>query len=247
MLEKIKSIQFVMIVSFVSSLLLAFVAMSLKPSIDKNIILDKKQSILKSIDIDVSNLSNIELDEKYDLHIQEMVIDKDGNLIDDVKLSDIAWVENKGNGSTNYIFESDGNTYTNQFFPIYKTSNPNGYIIPISGKGLWSTMKGYFAIGEDKNTTLGIVFYEHGETPGLGAEVDKVWFQEQFKINIDDKVDKKIFNSKNELVSIYVNKKKYTTQKPHEVDGITGATVTSDGVTKFLKRDLERYKSFLIR
>ena len=72
MLEKIKSIQFVMIVSFVSSLLLAFVAMSLKPSIDKNIILDKKQSILKSIDIDVSNLSNIELDEKYDLHIQEV-------------------------------------------------------------------------------------------------------------------------------------------------------------------------------
>ena len=243
MLEKIKSVQFVMIVSFVSSLLLAFVAMSLKPSINKNIILDKKQSILKSIDIDVSNLSNIELDEKYDLHIEEMVIDKDGNLINDIKLSDIVWIENKGNGSTNYVFELDGNTYINEFFPIYKTNNPNGYIIPISGKGLWSTMKGYFAIGEDKNSTLGIVFYEHGETPGLGAEVDKPWFQKQFKIDMN----KKIFNSKNELVSIYINKKKQTNKKPHEVDGITGATVTSDGVTKFLKRDLERYKNFLIR
>lgn len=243
MLEKIKSIQFVMIVSFVSSLLLAFVAMSLKPSIDKNIILDKKQSILKSIDIDVSNLSNIELDDMYNLHIQEMVIDKDGNLINNVKLSDIVWIENKSNGSTNYIFKSDGNTYTNDFLPIYKTSNPNGYIIPISGKGLWSTMKGYFAIGEDKNSTLGIVFYEHGETPGLGAEVDKPWFQKQFKIDMG----KKIFNSENELVSIYINKKKQTNKKPHEVDGITGATVTSDGVTKFLKRDLERYKNFLIR
>jgi len=243
MLEKIKSIQFVMIVSFVSSLLLAFVAMSLKPSIDKNIILDKKQSILKSIDIDVSNLSNIELDDMYNSHIQEMVIDKDGNLINNVKLSDIVWIENKSNGSTNYIFKSDGNTYTNDFLPIYKTSNPNGYIIPISGKGLWSTMKGYFAIGEDKNSTLGIVFYEHGETPGLGAEVDKPWFQKQFKIDMG----KKIFNSENELVSIYINKKKQTNKKPHEVDGITGATVTSDGVTKFLKRDLERYKNFLIR
>ena len=111
-----------------------------------------------------------------------MVVDKDGNLLDDVKLSDIVWSENKGNGSTNYVFKSDDNTYTNEFFPIYKTSNPNGYIIPISGKGLWSTMKGYFAIGEDKNSTLGIVFYEHGETPGLGAEVDKLWFQKQFKI-----------------------------------------------------------------
>ncbi|MDC0145101.1 NADH:ubiquinone reductase (Na(+)-transporting) subunit C [bacterium] len=243
MLEKIKSIQFVMIVSFVSSLLLAFVAMSLKPSIDKNIILDKKQSILKSIDIDVSKLSNIQLDDMYNSHIQEMVIDKDGNLINNVKLSDIVWIENKSNGSTNYIFKSDGNTYTNDFLPIYKTSNPNGYIIPISGKGLWSTMKGYFAIGEDKNSTLGIVFYEHGETPGLGAEVDKPWFQKQFKIDMG----KKIFNSENELVSIYINKKKQTNKKPHEVDGITGATVTSDGVTKFLKRDLERYKNFLIR
>tara|TARA_B100000700_G_scaffold75861_1_gene84916 strand:- start:1568 stop:2305 length:738 start_codon:yes stop_codon:yes gene_type:complete len=243
MLDKIKSIQFVMIVSFVSSLVLAFVAMSLKPSIEQNIILDKKQSILKSIDIDVINLSDSELDQKYNLHIKEIVIDKNGTIINDVDLSDIAWVENKSNGSTNYILELDDVKYVNEFFPIYKTNNPNGYIIPISGKGLWSTMKGYFAIGEDKNSTLGIVFYEHGETPGLGAEVDKPWFQNQFKI---DK-GKKIFDKNNNLVSINVNKKKNTDGKVHEVDGITGATVTSDGVTKFLKRDLERYKNFLIR
>ena len=158
-------------------------------------------------------------------------------------LSDIVWVENKGNGSTNYILELDDDTYINDFLPIYKTNNPNGYIIPISGKGLWSTMKGYFAIGEDKNSTLGIVFYEHGETPGLGAEVDKPWFQNQFKI---DK-GKKIFDENQNLVSITVNKKKNTDGKKHEVDGITGATVTSDGVTKFLKRDLDRYKKFLIK
>ena len=243
MLDKIKSVQFVMIVSFFSSLVLAFVAMSLKPSIEKNINLDKKQSILRSIDIDVSGLSSIEVDESYDSHIEEIVIDKKGIVINDVDLSDIVWLENKGNGSTNYILELNDDTYINDFLPIYKTNNPNGYIIPISGKGLWSTMKGYFAIGEDKNSTLGIVFYEHGETPGLGAEVDKPWFQKQFKIDMN----KKIFNSKNELVSIYINKKKQTNKKPHEVDGITGATVTSDGVTKFLKRDLERYKNFLIR
>ena len=243
MLDKVKSIQFVMIVSFVSSLVLAFVAMSLKPSIEQNINLDKKQSILKSIDIDVTNLSNSELDQKYNSHIKELVIDKNGTIISDLDLSDITWVENKGNGSTNYVIELDDVKYVNEFLPIYKTNNPNGYIIPVSGKGLWSTMKGYFAIGEDKNSTLGIVFYEHGETPGLGAEVDKAWFQNQFKI---DK-GKKIFNENNNLVSITVNKKKNTDGKAHEVDGITGATVTSDGVTKFLKRDLERYKNFLIR
>ena len=243
MLDKIKSVQFVMIVSFFSSLVLAFVAMSLKPSIEKNINLDKKQSILRSIDIDVSGLSSIEVDDRYDSHIEEIVIDKKGVVINDVDLSDIVWVENKGNGSTNYILELDDDTYINDFLPIYKTNNPDGYIIPISGKGLWSTMKGYFAIGEDKNSTLGIVFYEHGETPGLGAEVDKPWFQNQFKI---DK-GKKIFDENQNLVSITVNKKKNTDGKKHEVDGITGATVTSDGVTKFLKRDLDRYKNFLIK
>ena len=93
MLDKIKSVQFVMIVSFVASLLLAFVAMSLKPEIDKNILLDKKRSILKSIDIDVSTLSSSELDEKYNSHIQEIVIDKDGTVISDIDLSDIVWVE----------------------------------------------------------------------------------------------------------------------------------------------------------
>ena len=67
-----------------------------------------------------------------------------------------------------------------------------------------------------------------------------------FRINSKLIEEKKIFNAKKDLVSINVNKKKNTDGKPHEVDGITGATVTADGVTKFLKRDLNRYKNFLI-
>ena len=241
MLDRIKSVQFVMIVAFISSLLLAFIAMSLKPRMDYNVILDKKKSILKSIDIDVDGLTPAQLDEKYNLHIEEIVINQAGEVISNILLSDIEWVEDKGTGTTNYILKTSDNKIINEYYPLYKTSNPNGYIIPISGKGLWSTLKGYFAISQDKNSTMGIVFYEHGETPGLGAEVDKPWFQNQFKI---DK-GKKIFNSNNDLVSISLNKKKNTYNKPHEVDGITGATVTADVFTKFLKRDLNRYKNFL--
>ena len=85
------------------------------------------------------------------------------------------------------------------------------------------------------------MFYAHKETPGLGGEVDKVWFQDQFKID----QGKKIFNEDGSLVSIIVNNRKNTSGKPHEVDGITGATVTSDGLTKFLMRDLKRYLNFL--
>jgi len=240
MLDRLKSIQFVMIVSFISSLVLALMAMSLKPSIDNNVMLDKKKSLLKSIGIDATGLDEEGLDVKYRYHIQELVINKNGNIVDDIKLSDLLWIEDKGSGATNYKNSNSGSI--NEYLPIYKTNNPNGYIIPVSGKGLWSTLKGYFALSDDKNTTMGIVFYEHGETPGLGAEVDKPWFQNQFKID----QGKKIFDEQGSLVSIYVNKKKFTEDKPHEVDGITGATVTADGVTKFLKRDLMRYETFLV-
>ena len=76
----------------------------------------------------------------------------------------------------------------------------------------------------------------------LEIKIDEGESRNQFKIN----QGKKIFDNNNNLVSIAINKKKNTIGKPHEVDGITGATVTSDGVSKFLKRDLERYKNFLI-
>ena len=183
MLDRIKSVQFVMVVAFMSSLLLAFIAMSLKPKMDYNVVLDKKKSILRSIDINVVGLTPNELDEKYNLHIEEIVVNSSGSIVDDIMLSDIIWVEDKGTGTTNYIYKTTNEELVNEYYPIYKTSNPNGYIIPISGKGLWSTLKGYFAVAEDKNSTMGIVFYEHGETPGLGAEVDKPWFQNQFKID----------------------------------------------------------------
>jgi Na+-transporting NADH:ubiquinone oxidoreductase subunit C len=230
MLNRLKSIKFVMLVSFVSSLLLAIIYSSVKPMVDTNIILDKKQSILKSIGVDTSLLSNNEIEIKYKNHIIELVVDNNGNIVKNIDLSDIEWKENKSSGQTNYIVKSEGELLINKYLPIYQSKNPNGYIIPISGKGLWSTLKGYFAVSEDKSSTLGIVFYAHGETPGLGAEIDKAWFQNQFKIDQE---------------SIKVNKQKNTLGKPYEVDGITGATVTSDGVTKFLKRDLQRYINFL--
>ena len=116
--------------------------------------------------------------------------------------------------------------------------------MPISGKGLWSTLFGFLALNEDKNTVKGITFYKHKETPGLGGEVDKAWFQDNF-------IGKKIFNSKNELVSIQVPKGAASAlskdKQIHAVDGITGATVTSKGLSNFLLRDLNRYEEFLRR
>lgn len=117
------------------------------------------------------------------------------------------------------------------------------YVIPIEGYGLWDIIKGYIAIdAADINTIQGISFYEHYETPGLGARITEDWFREQWK-------GKKIFNDSGELVSITVAKGKAENEAspammPHYVDGISGATLTAKGINEFLERDLSRYKAY---
>ena len=124
MLNRLKSIKFVMLVSFVSSLLLAIIYSSVKPMVDTNIILDKKQSILKSIGVDTSLLSNNEIEIKYKNHIIELVVDNNGNIVKNIDLSDIEWKENKSSGQTNYIVKSEGELLINKYLPIYQSKNP---------------------------------------------------------------------------------------------------------------------------
>jgi len=117
------------------------------------------------------------------------------------------------------------------------------YILPISGKGLWSTVYGYLALEQDGITIKGITFYKHGETPGLGGEIDKDWFKDSFK-------GKKIASPSGELVSVTIVKGKVIDRVPSEeayhcVDGISGATLTGNGINQFLKADLLKYEPYL--
>ena len=115
-----------------------------------------------------------------------------------------------------------------------------GYAIPIEGKGLWGTMYGYFAIEPDAVTVKGITFYRHKETPGLGGEVDKDWFKNNF-------IGKRLVDNDGKLVSIEVIKGFVSEKDPEayrKVDGISGATITGKGVTNFLKKDLDKYEPY---
>ncbi len=116
------------------------------------------------------------------------------------------------------------------------------YVLPISGKGLWSTLFGYLALEGDANTVRGITFYQHGETPGLGGEVDNPQWKANWK-------GKTILDEQGKLVSITVKKAKVDptipVEKAHYVDGLSGATITSNGVTKFVKADLQAFEPYL--
>ncbi|MCA8948325.1 MAG: NADH:ubiquinone reductase (Na(+)-transporting) subunit C [Planctomycetes bacterium] len=115
-------------------------------------------------------------------------------------------------------------------------------VLPISGRGLWSTLYGYLALDADKNHVRGITFYKHGETPGLGGEVENPQWQAQWR-------GKTIFDDSGKLVSVRVKKgqvdDEIPAEKKHAVDGLSGATITSNGVTRFVAADLAAFEDYL--
>lgn len=115
---------------------------------------------------------------------------------------------------------------------VYLVAGQNGIetiVLPIYGKGLWSTMRAFLALGGDANTVKGYTFYEHGETPGLGGEVDNPSWQGQW-------VGKRIFDE-NWNLSVDILKGRVDPSRPeavHQVDGLSGATLTTVGIENFM-------------
>jgi Na+-transporting NADH:ubiquinone oxidoreductase subunit C len=100
-------------------------------------------------------------------------------------------------------------------------------VLPVKGYGLWSVLYGFLAIEADGNTVSGLTFYEHGETPGLGGEVDNPKWKALWpgKKIVDDNGD----------VALTVIKGKVTSQNNYEIDGLSGATLTSKGVSNLIE------------
>jgi len=234
--SNIHTIKFITFLTIIVSSLLSITSTQLKILKAENVELDKQKNILKAIGLDLSksNMDNIKYE--YENRIRNVILDLNGKIINNVKFENLELLENKQTGEIRYFIGSS------EYLPAYKSLNPSAFIIPISGKGLWSTLYGYLALKDDYNTVLGITFYKHKETAGLGGEIDKKWFQDNF-------INKTIYNLSGELISINVIKGKAnevldSKSLKHGVDGISGATVTSKGVTNLLKRDLKRYKTF---
>ncbi|MBC8257059.1 MAG: NADH:ubiquinone reductase (Na(+)-transporting) subunit C [Candidatus Marinimicrobia bacterium] len=229
--------KFITIITLVASFLLALASTQLKELQEFNVELDRKKNILKCIGKDVALMKAEAIIVEYKSNISNIILNLNGSTVENITSENLESIQNKSTGQLNYFLDNV------EYLPAYKSSSPEAFIIPISGKGLWSTLYGYFALENDLNTVMGITFYKHGETPGLGGEVEKKWFQNNF-------VGKKIFDQTGELVSIKVVKGKVNDVYSddalnHGVDGISGATITSRGVSDFLKRDLLRYEAYM--
>jgi Na+-transporting NADH:ubiquinone oxidoreductase subunit C len=116
---------------------------------------------------------------------------------------------------------------------VYLVRNNSGLqkvILPVKGYGLWSTLYGFLSLEGDLNTVSGLAFYEHGETPGLGGEVDNPKWKSLWegKLLYDENGDVKLTVIKGHVGG-------NTTDPEYKVDGLSGATLTSKGVDNLVK------------
>ena len=113
-----------------------------------------------------------------------------------------------------------------------------GYAFEIGGRGFWDAIRGYLAVSPDLKTIQGIAFFDQNETPGLGAEIEKPWFREQFA----GKAIPAEADAKGRLIRLMPPGSELG---PHEVDAVTGATGTSRAVEVFLNRDLRLFLNLM--
>ncbi len=206
---------FATIMVVVVAILLSGLFLVLKPFQDANVELEKRQSILKSVGVDVERSEAREAFEKY---ITKSVVIQDGKVVSEdpqkaftIDMAKAVTSSPEEREVPLYISDIDGETL---------------YIIPMRGKGLWGPIWGYVAMRGDGVTVAGATFDHKGETPGLGAEISNADFQEQFE-------GKEIMDE-GQFVSISVIKPGKSVNPEHEVDGISGGTITSVGLHDML-------------
>ncbi|HBZ95152.1 MULTISPECIES: Na(+)-translocating NADH-quinone reductase subunit C [unclassified Pseudomonas] len=234
----VRTLTVAVLVCLVCSVFVAGAAIALKPTQVENRLLDKQRSILAIAGLGEPGMSSAKVKEVFDSTITAKLVDLESGTFSDAfdpitfdplkaakdpKTSealkgseDIAGIKRQEQYTTVYMVEKDGELET--------------LILPVRGYGLWSTLHGFIAVKGDLNTVVGMGFYQHGETPGLGGEVDNPKWKGQWP-------GKTLFDDNGDL-AVQIVKGGVDPQSPratHQVDGLAGATLTSVGVDNLLK------------
>ena len=213
---------------FVCSMVVSFAAVNLKSIQEVNKAIDKQKNILQVAGvyhegIDVNKTFSSFQPLVVDLNSGKFTDKFDPSIFDDKKAAqdpllsvslenDPASIGRRTNYATIYLLKKDDGSL-------------DKVILPIHGYGLWSTLYGFIALEDNLNDIFGLQFYQHAETPGLGAEVDNPKWKAQWK-------GKKLNNENGELMIQVAKTQKY---KEHHIDALAGATLTSNGVNNLVK------------
>lgn len=225
--SNVYTIVYITVMVIVVGAALALTAMSLKDKQTENAQADKMKQILMSVRIASDRASVV--DDYHRYITSTLVVNEQGDTIEgaDAFALNVA-VEAKKPAAEREL-------------PVYVCTLPDAgvkYIIPLAGMGLWGPIWGYVSLDDDCTTVYGAFFDHQGETPGLGAEITKPAFTDQFR-------GKQMFKD-DQFVPVTVVKKGQLPQGNQDyVDGISGGTITSKGVAAMLDDCLSPYKAFL--
>jgi Na+-transporting NADH:ubiquinone oxidoreductase subunit C len=200
------------------AVVLSFAAAGRRPRQDANQRRAQRAAILETVmDIDPETLES-----DYAAYITERVFDAAGGPLEiaaiDVNLAREVRKSPADRAFPVYVFERQGTV---------------SYIVPIRGAGLWGPISAFVALASDLDTITGVSFDHEKETPGLGAEITTPAFERQFE-------GKNLYDG-GDFASVRVVKSGGTTSNPHAVDGLTGATMTMNGVTDMFAEELSLY------
>lgn len=225
MSENQKAFVVAAIVCVTCSLLLTAASSGLKDYQIQNMTIDRHKNLLKSVGLIDSEKTYTpeDIESLYQTNIRALWIDSAGRLVP----------------------ESERGA---QDLPVYlfvQNDAIAAYIVPIDTTGLWGKINGYLAIKNDGSTIMGFTVYSHSETPGLGGEIERKWFQKNFE-------GKRIVNKEGKFVSVgiargTVQDRIQPEQRIHFVDGISGATLTGKFLSAGLKNVLREYEPVSIK
>ncbi len=220
MSDQLRSFLFAAATCLVCTISLTAASTGLKELQQRNIAMDRQKNILKSVGLIHENVgyTQEEINKLYADNIKYIFVDSKGSII-------------------------KKDQKAKKKLPVYiymKNDRIESYILPIDSRGLWGRILGYLALKNDGSTIAGFTVYKHSETPGLGGEIEKRWFQEKFE-------GKKIVSRTGKFLSISIAKGGLTDTVPEDrrinyVDGISGATLTGKYLSSGLKDILLEYE-----
>lgn len=226
----------VLILAFVCSALVAGAAVGLRPKQEANRLLDRKKNIL----IAAGLYREEEPIDKLFGSIEARLIDlATGQFVDRKDLDPKTYNQVKGaliKGEGRLLAREDDIARLGRlekYGVVYLVKNGDRveqYVLPVRGKGLWSTMYAYVALDADLSTIRGVSFYEHGETPGLGGEIENKKWQSGWR-------GKKIYGPDGRPGLKIVKGKAADSgdEKVYQIDGLSGATLTAKGVNNLME------------
>lgn len=233
--------------------LVSAAAVGLKPIQNANILLDKRANVLKVCGIEQAEIDAAGgINKCFETRFTTMIIDLDSGLeaLEDCEAAadkagkvfaapfvdsyDQHWCSKSKKPAVaeklGKKVDICGIKYRERFSHVFLMKSKDGssvekYVFPVRSYGLWSMMKGYLAVEPDLVTVAGITFYEQAETPGLGGEITNPAWQAEWP-------EKKIFNG--DKIALKVTKAA-DEDSPYEIDALSGATITSNGVSALVK------------